>query len=46
MTEALVPVRYPLTEQSRERRMVRRIVDDPDIAGFLEGELDTEIVTV
>lgn len=33
-------------QASRWRRMVRRLVDDPDIERFLEEELDCQIVTV
>jgi len=31
---------------SRWRKMIRRLVDDPDIERFLRTELDTEVVTV
>jgi nucleotide-binding universal stress UspA family protein len=30
---------------SRWRRMIRRLVDDPDIEDFLRNELDCEVVT-
>ncbi|MFB6201276.1 MAG: universal stress protein [Halorhabdus sp.] len=30
---------------SRWRQMVRRLVDDPDVATFLDGELDCKVVT-
>lgn len=29
----------------RWRRMVRRLVDDPDVGSFLDGELDCKVVT-
>jgi len=29
----------------RWRRMVRRLVDDPDVAAFLDDELDCQVVT-
>lgn len=32
-------------QTGRWRRMVRRLIDDPDIEGFLRGELDCEIIT-
>lgn len=32
-------------QAGRWRRMVRRIVDDPDIEGFLRRELDCEVIT-
>lgn len=31
---------------SRWRRMIRRLVDDPDIEKFLRGHLDCQVVTV
>jgi nucleotide-binding universal stress UspA family protein len=33
-------------QASRWRRMVRRLVDDPDIEGFLRRELDCGVITV
>ncbi len=33
-------------QAGRWRRMVRRLVDDPDIEGFLRRELDCEVITV
>jgi len=33
-------------QAGRWRRMVRRLVDDPDIESFLRNELDCDIVTV
>lgn len=33
-------------QASRWRRMIRRVVDDPNIEGFLQDELDAKIVTV
>jgi len=33
-------------QASRWRKMVRRLVDDPDIEQFLEDELECKIVTV
>lgn len=32
-------------QAGRWRRMIRRIVDDPDIEGFLRRELDCEVIT-
>jgi nucleotide-binding universal stress UspA family protein len=32
-------------QTGRWRRMVRRLVDDPDIEGFLRRELDCEVIT-
>ena len=32
-------------QTGRWRRMVRRLIDDPDIEGFLRRELDCEIIT-
>jgi nucleotide-binding universal stress UspA family protein len=32
-------------QASRWRRMVRRLIDDPDIEGFLRSELDCEVIT-
>jgi len=32
-------------QAGRWRRMVRRLIDDPDIEGFLRRELDCEIIT-
>lgn len=32
-------------QTSRWRRMIRRLVDDPDIEDFLRNELDCEVVT-
>ncbi|MFC7175808.1 universal stress protein [Halosegnis marinus] len=33
-------------QASRWRRMVRSLVDDPDVESFLRGELDAKVVTV
>jgi nucleotide-binding universal stress UspA family protein len=33
-------------QASRWRRMVRRLVDDPDVEAFLRRELDAKVVTV
>jgi nucleotide-binding universal stress UspA family protein len=33
-------------QAGRWRRMIRRLVDDPDVERFLRGELDCEVVTV
>jgi nucleotide-binding universal stress UspA family protein len=33
-------------QTSRWRRMIRRLADDPDVATFLEQELDCDVVTV
>ena len=33
-------------QTGRWRRMIRRLVDDPDIEGFLRRELDCEVITV
>ena len=33
-------------QAGRWRRMVRRLVDDPNIEHFLESELDTQVITV
>jgi len=33
-------------QAGRWRRMIRRLLDDPDIEHFLQEELDTEVVTV
>jgi nucleotide-binding universal stress UspA family protein len=33
-------------QASRWRRMIRRLVDDPDIEQFLQTELDCDVVTV
>ncbi|WP_299237143.1 universal stress protein [Natronomonas sp.] len=33
-------------QTGRWRRMIRRIVDDPDIEGFLRRELECEVITV
>ena len=33
-------------QASRWRRMVRRLVDDPDVERFLREELDCDVVTV
>jgi nucleotide-binding universal stress UspA family protein len=33
-------------QASRWRRMVRSLVDDPDVEQFLRGELDAKVVTV
>lgn len=33
-------------QASRWRRMVRRLVDDPDVEAFLRRELDSKVVTV
>ena len=33
-------------QAGRWRRMVRRLLDDPNIEHFLQDELDTEVVTV
>lgn len=33
-------------QTGRWRRMVRRLIDDPDIEGYLRRELDCEIITV
>lgn len=32
-------------QASRWRQMVRRLIDDPDIEGFLRRELDCEVIT-
>ncbi|WP_254837815.1 universal stress protein [Natronomonas marina] len=32
-------------QSSRWRRMIRRLLDDPDVEGFLRTELDCEIIT-
>lgn len=32
-------------QAGRWRRMVRRLIDDPDIEGFLRRELDCEVIT-
>jgi len=32
-------------QAGRWRRMVRRLIDDPDIEGFLREELDCEVIT-
>jgi nucleotide-binding universal stress UspA family protein len=32
-------------QRSRWRRMIRRLLDDPDIEGFLRRELDCEVIT-
>ncbi|MFO7926091.1 MAG: universal stress protein [Halobacteriota archaeon] len=32
-------------QAGRWRRMVRRLIDDPDIEGFLRSELDCEVIT-
>lgn len=33
-------------QAGRWRKMVRRLIDDPDIDGFLRRELDCEVITV
>jgi len=33
-------------QASRWRRMIRRLVDDPDIEHYLQNELDCDVVTV
>lgn len=33
-------------QSSRWRRMIRRVLDDPDVEGFLRRELDCEVITV
>jgi nucleotide-binding universal stress UspA family protein len=33
-------------QSSRWRRMIRRILDDPDVEGFLRRELECEVITV
>lgn len=33
-------------QAGRWRRMVRQLIDDPDIEGFLRSELDCEVITV
>lgn len=33
-------------QAGRWRRMVRQLIDDPDIEGFLRRELDCEVITV
>ena len=32
-------------QRSRWRRMIRRLLDDPDVEGFLRRELDCEVIT-
>lgn len=34
------------TQLGRFRRLVRRVLDEPDIEGFLRREIDCEIITV
>jgi nucleotide-binding universal stress UspA family protein len=33
-------------QASRWRRMIRSLVDDPDVESYLRGELDAKVVTV